>query len=79
MAAGDSPQIKDLITTLQLTSQNLNANIALLTAAIKNPTWVNVPATATSPGIAGQVAYQSGFFYVCVANNVWQRVALVTF
>lgn len=81
MATGDAPQIKDLITTLQLNAQNTNANLALLTAAINNkfPNWVTVPPTATSPGVAGQVAYAPGFLYVAVGSNVWQRVALSTF
>jgi len=38
--------------------------------------WVTVPATATSTGVAGQVAYASGFLYVCVATNTWRRTAL---
>ena len=37
-----------------------------------------VPASATAPGVAGQLRYASGFLYVCVASNVWQRVALAT-
>jgi hypothetical protein len=40
--------------------------------------WVTVPATATSTGVAGQVAYASGFLYVCVATNTWRRTALST-
>jgi hypothetical protein len=40
--------------------------------------WVAVPATATSTGVAGQVAYASGFLYVCVATNTWRRTALST-
>lgn len=43
------------------------------------PQWVPVPATAASPGVAGQTAYQSGFLYICVASNTWQRVAIATF
>lgn len=40
---------------------------------------VAVPASATSVGLAGEVAYNTSFFYVCVAANTWRRVALVTF
>lgn len=43
------------------------------------PQWVAVPATATSSGVAGQVAYEAGFFYVCVSSNVWRRVAIAVF
>jgi len=38
--------------------------------------WTSVPATATSAGTAGQLAYASGYLYVCVATNTWRRVAL---
>jgi hypothetical protein len=37
-----------------------------------------VPATATSTGIVGQVAYDSTWFYVCTATNTWRRAALST-
>lgn len=40
------------------------------------PQIVAVPSTATSSGQVGQIAYDSNFFYVCVANNTWVRVAL---
>ena len=38
----------------------------------------NVPASASAPGVAGQMRYASGFLYVCVAANTWQRVAIAT-
>lgn len=44
----------------------------------KMTNWVAVPATATSSGVAGSVAYESGFLYVCVATDVWERVAIAT-
>jgi hypothetical protein len=37
-----------------------------------------VPATATSAGKAGTIAWDSGFVYVCVADNTWKRAALTT-
>ena len=38
----------------------------------------NVPATRTSGGKAGQISYDSDYLYVCVADNIWKRVALAT-
>jgi hypothetical protein len=35
-----------------------------------------VPATPTSTGIVGQVAYDATHFYVCTATNTWRRAAL---
>jgi len=40
---------------------------------------VAAPSTSSSTGVAGQIAYDSGFFYVCVATNTWVRAAILTF
>ncbi len=37
-----------------------------------------VPATAGAAGTKGQIRYESGFLYVCVATNTWERVATAT-
>ena len=34
------------------------------------------PASETAPGTAGDVAWDTGFVYICVANNTWKRAAL---
>jgi len=39
---------------------------------------VGSPATATSTGKAGDIAYDSSYFYVCTATNVWKRAAIGT-
>lgn len=39
---------------------------------------VAAPASAAAAGVAGQIAYDSGFFYVCVATNTWVRAAIAT-
>jgi hypothetical protein len=36
------------------------------------------PATAGAAGLAGQIAWDAGFIYVCVATNTWKRVAIAT-
>jgi hypothetical protein len=38
----------------------------------------SAPATHTSPGVTGQIAWDSGYVYVCVATNSWKRTALST-
>jgi hypothetical protein len=40
--------------------------------------WTTVPASAAATGAAGQLAYEAGFLYVCVAADTWQRVAIAT-
>lgn len=39
----------------------------------------NVPANSSSSGKKGQIAYDSNYMYVCVADNTWKRIALETF
>lgn len=38
----------------------------------------SAPASASATGTKGQFAYASGFIYVCVATDTWQRVAIAT-
>jgi hypothetical protein len=42
------------------------------------PKLVTAPSTASSAGTAGQVAYDTSYFYVCTATNTWKRTALST-
>lgn len=42
------------------------------TGAISN----NAPLNAASPGIPGELAYDSTYLYVCIATNTWRRVSL---
>jgi len=48
-------------------------SIAQLTFTASNP-----PATAVYPGVAGTIAWDSNYIYVCVATNTWKRVAIAT-
>jgi hypothetical protein len=40
--------------------------------------WSSVPASATSTGTAGQLAYDDDYCYICVAANKWKRFILTT-
>jgi len=42
---------------------------------IASPT---VPASASATGTTGDIAWASGFVYVCVATNTWQRAPIAT-
>jgi hypothetical protein len=37
-------------------------------------TIVEVPSSAASKGIGGQVALDATYFYLCVAENTWKRI-----
>lgn len=39
---------------------------------------VAAPATATSAGSPGQIAFDSTHFYVCIASNSWVRATLAS-
>jgi hypothetical protein len=54
----------------------VNANATILDSAA---IVVAAPATATSAGKAGQIAFDATHIYVCVATNVWVRAILATF
>lgn len=38
----------------------------------------DAPTTATDPGQLGQIAFDAGYVYVCVADNTWRRAALTS-
>ena len=52
----------------------------LTSPVINNPTLTGaaVPATATSAGTTGQIAYDSTHLYICTATNTWRRIALAS-
>jgi hypothetical protein len=58
------------------TTNAVNANADILDSAA---IIVAAPASATAPGIAGQIAFNGTNFYVCVATNTWVRATLATF
>jgi hypothetical protein len=39
----------------------------------------SAPAAAASAGIAGQIAYDQNYIYVCVGADTWKRAALSAF
>jgi hypothetical protein len=38
----------------------------------------NAPATASSTGVTGTIAWDSSYIYVCTATNTWKRAAIAT-
>lgn len=36
------------------------------------------PASASSAGTAGQIAWDADYIYVCTATDTWKRVAIAT-
>ena len=46
------------------------------TMTIRTP---RTPASSTATGLIGEMCWDTGFIYICIANNTWKRVALSTF
>lgn len=46
---------------------------------LTSPAIDSPPKTVTAAGIAGQVAFDANFVYVCVGSNSWKRSPLSTF
>ena len=62
--------------------QQIALNLGLIYKALLADNTLNlvpVPATATSDGTAGQVAANATHLYLCIATNVWRRVAISAF
>ncbi len=67
--------------TLVLPTGNGSADQVLSTNGSGTLSWAEratspAPATATSTGRAGQVAYDGSYIYVCTATNTWRRALL---
>lgn len=75
LTLGASPISGDANVTVNVVSKGTGA---VQSNGNPNVTRVSVPATATSTGVAGTVAWDASFVYVCTATNTWVRAALAT-
>jgi len=57
----------------RISNRGINLAQGNITLAQSNP-----PSAANSSGTAGQLAWDSGYVYVCVAANTWKRANLTT-
>ena len=71
----------NIVWTLPNTTGNVSE--FLTTDGTGNMRWRTTvsntaPATSSSTGQPGTIAYDSDYIYICVAANTWKRVAVVT-
>lgn len=52
---------------------------SILMNVLNNVISSNVPAKGSSKGNPGDVAFDSGYLYVCVATDLWKRIELSSF
>lgn len=38
----------------------------------------DAPASASAAGVVGTIAFDTGYIYICVAEDTWKRVAIAT-
>ncbi len=61
---------ENIVTTFSESSVSVDANLIVSNGY--------VPALANSTGTAGQIVWDSGNVYVCVATNTWKRASLTS-
>jgi hypothetical protein len=65
-------------TDLNRVLQNGNTSSLGMTVGSIALSGSTAPGAASDPGTPGQIAWDSGFIYVCVAANTWKRAALTS-
>ena len=79
IATADNTPIPLTIGATTVVGRKASGDIVALTPAeIMSVICVTAPATKTSTGTTGQIAYDDNFHYRCTAANVWKRSALAT-
>ena len=63
------------IDSVNDTQVTYNFTVASVVGTIAD---VTAPASATSTGLAGQIATDANYIYVCTATNTWKRVAIAS-
>ncbi len=79
IATADNTPIPLTIGATTIVGRKASGDIVALTPAeIMNVISVSAPASKTSSGVAGQIAFDDNFFYRATATNVWKRSTLAT-
>lgn len=74
-------------TSLASTSGALNGSLGATTPSTVVATTststtlitaTHTPASSSAAGVAGTIAWDTGFVYICSATNTWLRVAIAT-
>lgn len=72
-----SPALADLLLGTDSDSANSTKNFTV--ESLKDFIITSsAPASASSTGTAGQLAYDADYIYVCVATDTWKRVSIAT-
>lgn len=80
------------ITNSPLSAVNINSLLNQDVRSTASPTFVTntssgntiiianskTPTSSSDTGMQGQICWDSGFIYVCIATNTWKRIAILT-
>jgi len=69
----------DLVIIVANTSGTANTKRVTANNFRNSIIFGSVPADSTSNGFTGQLAYDTNYLYICVANNTWKRVTLSSY
>jgi hypothetical protein len=71
---------RDLLedTDLQRVLENGNTSTVGMTVSSITVSSSGAPGSAGASGTPGQIKWDSGYIYVCVATNTWKRAALTS-
>ena len=72
------PTTSDLVVITDMSELNKPTKTATIGSIVGTISDVTAPATASSPGITGQIATDANYIYVCTATDTWKRVAIAT-
>lgn len=70
-SAGDNAQVPATVATIGAAALIMAASTNLIVAT-------KTPASAAAAGVAGTVAWDADYVYVCTATNTWKRAAIAT-
>lgn len=88
--AGESKKVSELPTASNVASTDRvlvlrdpsgNASVRTTTMATLSANLIisnTTPANSTANGYAGQIAYDSSYIYICIAENTWKRTDITT-
>jgi hypothetical protein len=62
-----------------LISENAGTSTISVDPAIVSTQVLTPPGTSSAACTAGQFSFDSNYYYLCVGNSTWKRVALTSF
>jgi hypothetical protein len=81
--AGQDNDTQGFRTNFTVIQENFNIAATEISALQANAssylTTTAVPIGSSASGTPGQIAYNSSYIYVCIANNTWVRASLSSF